>query len=512
VPGYAGRRQSGQVAGDDGGAGNSPWHGSSAGKGPVRGYPPRPGQPPPMYPPGQFASWNRRGTQARAADGGQAGAGRPGAPAASSGRGEGSGYYAANADTQTDPGYSMLAVTDPAADVTSTQTWQAVGDGRATGAWTGPARPGAAGPSAGRPAGPWTGERGTVPGPDDTGPGLGTRSPQSAPDRPRGLPRDSPPAEPAGAAGAAGASRAHSGGRRGIGTGPLSAPSMTAAPGAAAVPGGSVAAPRTDPRRAGPGQTGRSRSGHRPSVRRAKSPGSAKLAVAGAVAIVLIGGAALYLGVQATAKNPRTASPPRATPTVSASPTPSLGPYGYIASRQDDPTPLTVAELYPASFTAGGAAYVRTRSSLSADCVDAVDGAGIQAAVSSAGCSQVARATYLATKTDMMGTIGVLNLKTARSASAAARAAGSGNFIAQLPGRAAPTNKIGQGAGIEEALAKGHYLILIWAELTSRRTPRKGTQSAGLDQFMTEVLDNTANVSLTNRMVNGSPSPPAAGA
>jgi hypothetical protein len=230
------------------------------------------------------------------------------------------------------------------------------------------------------------------------------------------------------------------------------------------------------------------------------------------VAIVLIGGAALYLGVQATAKNPRTASPPRATPTVSASPTPSLGPYGYIASRQDDPTPLTVAELYPASFTAGGAAYVRTRSSLSADCVDAVDGAGIQAAVSSAGCSQVARATYLATKTDMMGTIGVLNLKTARSASAAARAAGSGNFIAQLPGRAAPTNKIGQGAGIEEALAKGHYLILIWAELTSRRTPRKGTQSAGLDQFMTEVLDNTANVSLTNRMVNGSPSPPAAGA
>ncbi len=33
----------------------------------------------------------------------------------------------------------MLAVSDPAADVTSTQTWQAVGDGRATGTWAAPA-------------------------------------------------------------------------------------------------------------------------------------------------------------------------------------------------------------------------------------------------------------------------------------------------------------------------------------------------------------------------------------
>src|SRR5215475_13945183 len=30
------------------------------GKGPVRGYPPAPGQPPPLYPPGEFAAWNQR--------------------------------------------------------------------------------------------------------------------------------------------------------------------------------------------------------------------------------------------------------------------------------------------------------------------------------------------------------------------------------------------------------------------------------------------------------------------
>jgi hypothetical protein len=231
---------------------------------------------------------------------------------------------------------------------------------------------------------------------------------------------------------------------------------------------------------------------------------------------VLVGGAGVYLAAQTLARKPAatptTRATTKATPAATASPTPSLGPYGFIASRHDDPTPLTVAELYPASFTAGGVAYVRTRSKLSADCVDAVDGAGIQAGVSSAGCSQVARATYLAEKTGMMGTIGVLNLKTAKSASAAARAAGAGNFIAQLAGRSAPTSKIGKGKGIEEALAKGHYLILIWAELTSLKTPKKGAQSSGLEQFMTELLNNTANISLTNRMVNGSPSPPASGA
>ena len=47
----------------------------------------------------------------------------------------------------------MLAVSDPAADVTSTQTWRAVEDGRATGIWTAPARPDADPASRDNPAG-----------------------------------------------------------------------------------------------------------------------------------------------------------------------------------------------------------------------------------------------------------------------------------------------------------------------------------------------------------------------
>ena len=258
-----------------------------------------------------------------------------------------------------------------------------------------------------------------------------------------------------------------------------------------------------------PPRGGRSRSG-RPGVgRRGKSPASARLAVAGALAIVLIAGIALYVAARAASRHPTTSGrskPPAATAPASPSPTPSLGPYGYIGSRRGDPAPLTVAELYRTSFAASGVQYTRIRSSLSKDCVDAVNGANLQAAVSSGSCSQVARATYLASKTGMMGTIGVLNLGTAKQASKAARAAGAQNFIVQLPGRKAPTSKIGHGPGLEEALAKGHYLILIWAELTTLKTPRKGAQRTGLAAFMTDLFNSTANVTLTDRMISGSPS------
>jgi hypothetical protein len=102
-----------------------------------------------------------------------------------------------------------------------------------------------------------------------------------------------------------------------------------------------------------------------------------------------------------------------------------------------------------------------------------------------------------------MGTIGVLNLSTAKAATTAARAADASDFISQLAARHGPTHKIGQGTGIEEAAAKGHYLILIWAEFTDLRKPRAGAQRTKVEQFMTELLQNTANVSLSSRMLTG---------
>jgi hypothetical protein len=250
---------------------------------------------------------------------------------------------------------------------------------------------------------------------------------------------------------------------------------------------------------------GRARS--RPAAR-GKHHGSLKLAIAGVIVLVLAAASALYLFARATTPRPHLAARTGATrPAASPPPSPSpTSPYGHIASRSADPQPLTVAQLYPASFSAGGASFARTSSRLSKNCSAALTGSGIQSAVSAAGCSQAARATYVSVKDGMMGTIGVLNLRTAQTASKAARHAGATDFISQLPGPKGPTHKIGQGTGIEEAAAKGHYLILMWAELTSLHRPRTATQRSGLEHFMTDLLQNTVNVSLTDRMVNGTPS------
>lgn len=222
---------------------------------------------------------------------------------------------------------------------------------------------------------------------------------------------------------------------------------------------------------------------------------------------MLVAGGALYLGSRLISSPSHQAATPQVTPTISATPTPTptptLGPFGHIASRLDDPVPLAIAQLYPLSFSAAGASYTRTADRLSKSCSGAVVGSSLQSAIGSAGCTQAARASYLSgTK---MGTIGVFNLKTASDAAKAGRAAGASNFVAQLPARAGPTKKLGHGSGVEEAVFKGHYLILIWAEFTDLRTPKTKAQQASLATFMSQLLQSTANVSLSNRMVNGIP-------
>jgi hypothetical protein len=133
------------------------------GRGPVRGYPPAPGAPDPVYPPGQFSPWNS--PELRTA------AGRPG-------------YSAGLGPDLDEPGYSQLAVSDPSADATATQTWAVLDDAALAGEWTSPpSRPPAqAGSGTGRP-GPGTGPAGpgTGPGGPGTGPAVpGARGPFDA--------------------------------------------------------------------------------------------------------------------------------------------------------------------------------------------------------------------------------------------------------------------------------------------------------------------------------------------
>jgi hypothetical protein len=476
-----------------------------------------------MYPPGQFAAWNV-GTGSRTGPGSQTGTrdlsqpnrvvtGRARRDGSQPDQAERQSASPAEADSRyydssgTEPGYSVLAVSDPAADVTSTQTWHAVGDGRSTGTWTAPARPGAgaggqAGPrgTSGRHSAPPDARPG-APSPDQAGPdlsrpdtaafGQGRPEPRAGLAAPDGQVLDRPSRDGdvqdtergrGGTRSAAGRSGAHSGPNAAVRT-----------------ERGPEAEPRP-PRGKSPG------AGKRSAKR--KRPASVKLAISVALLLVLIAAGTLAYTVFRTAPKapPAAASPPRqpkVTPT--ASPSPSLGPYGHIASRQSDPEPLTIAQLFPASFTSGGHAVTLAASKISRRCGAAVSGSNLQSAVSSADCDQAVRATYLASAQGLMGTVGVLNLSTAAGAARAAKAADASDFISQLPGKRGPTRNIGNGTGIEEALAKGHYLILIWAEYTSLHRPKTAAERTAVENFMTELLQNTANVSLTNRFVTGAP-------
>ncbi len=200
------------------------------------------------------------------------------------------------------------------------------------------------------------------------------------------------------------------------------------------------------------------------------------------------------------------------TPTSAApstpSPTPLPGPWKYIATRGLDPVPLTLAGLFPGTFSVPGGTFTKAVSKKGTVCTAAIVGRRLQRAIRRAGCSQVLRASYLSTGKKLMGTIGVLNLANYAQAELAGKATGRTQFVAQLAGRKGPAKRLTSGTGIEEAVAKGHFLILVWGEFTSGHGPRNGRRRRALEAFLLSMINKTANVNLSNRMV-GVPAPSA---
>jgi hypothetical protein len=535
--------------------------GGSAGKGPLRGFPPAPGQPPPLYPPGQFSAWNRRPSPDSNGFSGPPGPGGawPGGPgSADYGRPEAespnrwqnnggirrghrrddSGYL--------DADYSALAVSEPAADVTSTQTWEAVGD-NAPGGWAAPARAAASGPL---PVAPRdrglrnsgihdtgirdtgirdTGVRDT--GIRDTGirdtgirdtgrngaigsrerrdaamqhsglqervsqPGLRPADPSPAPQSPgqRGRRQDRGPAR--GAAGTAAADA----------TSPTMGQATQRA--AAQASGHTAAQPALAPGTAGgrpaPGSA-RHGTRERPGTRKRRGRGRMLLGAALAVAVV-VGGGAVYLEL-----NGHHSAPPRAAgvkPTVAPGPPASLGQWGYITARTSDPVPLTLGELFPGKFTSGSLSYTMTVSKGGTNCTPALVGSQLQGAAQKAGCNQAMSASYLSSNPSqqVMATIGVLNLTDAAGSQSTGAAAGPSETIAQLPGPSGPTASLTKGTGIEAAEVKGHYLVLVWAEFANLQAPSTPAQKQELDSFISLLIEKTANVTLAIREVTGKP-------
>jgi hypothetical protein len=195
------------------------------------------------------------------------------------------------------------------------------------------------------------------------------------------------------------------------------------------------------------------------------------------------------------------------TPGRSASPTPTKpgGKWGYIGTRATDPTPLTVHEVFPITFITAGVYFHASITELGHNCRTALIGAALQGAVKKAGCSQVLRASYVARDDNAMATIGVFNLANSTVASSAALHMGQSAFVAPLAAKNGVTSKIGQGTGLEEAVVKGHYLVLVWAEKVDLGSPRTKWQRQRLTAFMNTLIGATANRGLSYRMVDGKP-------
>jgi hypothetical protein len=248
--------------------------------------------------------------------------------------------------------------------------------------------------------------------------------------------------------------------------------------------------------RAGAGRS-RSRSRHLP----------VWLAIGGAVVIV----AAVVVVLVATSVGNPPASAGKSTNAphkTNATPTPPAGKWEYIGSRVTDPTPLSLRELFPASFVTGGVYYHVTITRRGHDCHTALIGGALQAAVRKANCTQDLRASYVSRIENAMATIGVFNLADATGAASAALHAGRSQFVAQLAAKNGVTSKIGQGTGIEEALVKGHYLVLVYAENINLAAPKTNWQRRHLTIFMNTLIAQTINASLSYRMVDGAaPSP-----
>jgi hypothetical protein len=201
-------------------------------------------------------------------------------------------------------------------------------------------------------------------------------------------------------------------------------------------------------------------------------------------------------------------SPTLRLPTTSAS-SPgfdkSLGKWQHIGSRSQDSQPLTIADLFPPQFELNGVTYVRTAAVLTKNCESAVYGGDLQAALQSGKCDQVVRASYITSDGTMMGTVGVVNLTSSSAAQKAGQATGPQEIVAPLAAKKGATSKLGKGTGVVQAEIKGHYLILMWAEYASLKSPSSSAQKQALEQFATNMVTGSANINLSTRMLSGKP-------
>jgi hypothetical protein len=176
-----------------------------------------------------------------------------------------------------------------------------------------------------------------------------------------------------------------------------------------------------------------------------------------------------------------------------------------LQSRTTDPVPLTLNEVFKAkTFKAGGRKYLLTARRAEHKCAPPIHGTKFRAAVAKGGCSQVLRATF--SDGGLIGTIGVINLRT-QTASEAAQVAARQNdaFILALPG-AGTTKKIGQGLSLTTSEVDGHYLIMSWVQYPDGKKIATKDYAAVTSFVRSTTFGSNLRTALNYRSMEGKPS------
>ncbi|WP_395962275.1 hypothetical protein [Actinomadura sp. 6N118] len=177
-----------------------------------------------------------------------------------------------------------------------------------------------------------------------------------------------------------------------------------------------------------------------------------------------------------------------------------------LKSRATDPKPMTLSEAFgKRTFASGGAKYVRTGWKAQRGCTGIVNGTALGKALKKGACSQALRATFARSDGKLIGTVGVLNLKTEVAAKLAERAAAAKDAFLQPLAGTGTTKKIGKGEALGTAEIRGHYLVMTWVQRPDGKKIAAKYHKA-VSTFGQEVIrGSNLKFALTYRETEGKP-------
>lgn len=224
----------------------------------------------------------------------------------------------------------------------------------------------------------------------------------------------------------------------------------------------------------------------------------------GGVALLGLLGGGLALMWNAKTPSPAETVSNRAT----SAPLPSVPPgkYGFATDRSTDPEPITVKEIFGSKkkFTVSGRGYEMTTTSKDKKCTDGALGDKLQKALKSAKCNQLVRASFRDKDGKVIGTVGVANLTTSKTAGQVAKVGDPKNYVKPLTGKDSVTKFLGSGSGGTKIWTHGHYAIMVWFQNKDGTKPDKKA-SKRLFQAIDDVTKATVFQALDNRTLTGSP-------